>query len=110
MCPEPAGGACPGSAPIALAGDPAGNGAGGPGYSLAAEPVLGDYLLGAVAMYSGDTARIGSTFLISTGDSRSLSRRYVIFGQVTDGITVLASLTAGTKILWVAIEATAPER
>jgi cyclophilin family peptidyl-prolyl cis-trans isomerase len=108
-CPDTTDMRCPASASIAVAGDPTESGSGGPGYTVAAEPVIGDYLLGAVAMYGADPAKSGSEFLISKGDSRSLPHRYVIFGQVTDGIPALASLSKGAKILWVAVQATAQE-
>jgi peptidylprolyl isomerase len=109
VCPDPADQKCPGSAPIALAGDPTHSGSGGPGYSIAAEPVIGEYLLGAVAMYGDDPTRTGSEFFISKGDSRSLPNRYVIFGQITDGIPALASLRKGAEVLWIAVEATGPQ-
>lgn len=109
VCPAISGPACPNTAPVALAGDPTNNGTGGPGYSVSSDPVVGDYLFGAVAMYGTDASRIGSQFLISKGDSSSLARKYDIFGQVTDGFVALATLQKGTPIMWVAIAVTAPE-
>jgi peptidyl-prolyl cis-trans isomerase B (cyclophilin B) len=109
LCPATIGAACPGSAPIALSGDPTATGAGGPGYTVASDPVVGDYLFGAVAMYASAPARIGSQFFISKGDSSALARTYDIFGQVTDGIPAMASLQKGSTIVWIAIEVTAPE-
>jgi peptidyl-prolyl cis-trans isomerase B (cyclophilin B) len=109
VCPAISGPACPNTAPVALAGDPTSSGTGGPGYSIASDPVVGEYLFGAVAMYGTDTSRIGSQFLISKGDSSSLARKYDIFGQVTDGFVALAALQKGTPIVWVAIAVTAPE-
>ncbi len=109
VCPAATGVTCPGSAPVALAGDPTATGAGGPGYTVASDPVVGNYLFGAVAMYTGTPSRIGSQFFISKGDSTSLARKYDIFGQVTDGIPALASLQKGSMIMWIAVEVTAPE-
>jgi cyclophilin family peptidyl-prolyl cis-trans isomerase len=74
-----------------------------------ADPVVGEYLFGAVAMLSADPAVIGSQFFVSTGDSSGLARRYDIFGQVTDGLPALAELQRGNTILWIAIVMTAPE-
>ena len=109
VCPDPSSSACPAQAPIAVTGDPTASGAGGPGYTVRADPVVGDYLFGAVAMYGPASSTIGSQFFISKGDSVSLPRRYDIFGQVTDGIAALAGLQQGDTILWVAVESTAPE-
>jgi len=109
VCPAISGPACPDAAPVALAGDPTKTGTGGPGYSVASDPVVGEYLFGAVAMYGADASKIGSQFLISKGDSSSLARKYDIFGQVTEGFPALAALQKGTPIIWIAIVVTAPE-
>lgn len=108
-CPDATGSLCPAHATAAVAGDPTATGAGGPGYTVKADPVVGDYLFGAVAMLSSDPSLIGSQFFVSTGDSSSVARRYDIFGQVTDGLPALAELQKGDRIVWVAIVATAPE-
>ncbi|MGD0193878.1 MAG: peptidylprolyl isomerase [Candidatus Dormibacteria bacterium] len=108
-CPAISGPPCPDTAPVALAGDPTNTGTGGPGYSVASDPVVGEYLFGAVAMYGSSASRIGSQFLISKGDSSSLARKYDIFGQVTDGFGALAAVQKGTPIIWIAIVMTAPE-
>jgi peptidylprolyl isomerase len=108
-CPATTGPSCPAGAVAAVAGDPSGTGSGGPGYSVKADPVVGEYLYGAVAMYGSDTSTIGSRFFISTGDSSTMARDFDIFGQVTDGIPALASLQKGAVILWVTVVATAPE-
>jgi len=71
--------------------------------------VIGQYLFGAVAMYGNGPRSIGSQFFVSKGNSTGMARTYDIFGQVTDGIPALALLQKGDKILWVAIESTAPE-
>jgi peptidylprolyl isomerase len=109
VCPDTAGKACPAQASLAIAGDPTSTGSGGPGYTLAADPVVGKYLFGAVAMYGTNPAMIGSQFFMSRGDSSGLGRRYDIFGQVTDGIPALAELLKGDTIVWIAIAVTAPE-
>ena len=109
VCPATSGPVCGVSAPVALAGDPTATGAGGPGYSVASDRVVGDYLFGAVAMYGPNPARIGSQFFISRGDSTSVARKYDIFGQVTAGFPALTALQKGTPIIWIAISVTAPE-
>ena len=109
VCPATSGPVCRVAAPVALAGDPTATGAGGPGYSVASDRVVGDYLFGAVAMYGPSPAKIGSAFFISRGDSSSVARKYDIFGQVTAGFPALTALQKGTPIIWIAIAVTAPE-
>ncbi len=109
VCPDASSSTCPAQAPIAVTGDPTASGIGGPGYSVRADAVVGDYPLGAVAMFGPDSSTIGSQFFISKGDSTSLPRRHDIFGQVTDGIAALAGLEQGDTLLWVAVESKAPE-
>ncbi|MGA7986906.1 MAG: peptidylprolyl isomerase [Candidatus Dormiibacterota bacterium] len=108
-CPATTGPACPAGATALLAADPGATGAGGPGYSVTADPVIGQYLFGAVAMYESSASTMGSKFFISTGDSSKIARDYDIFGQVTDGIPALASLQKGATILWISVVSTAPE-
>lgn len=109
VCPDATGRTCPAQASLAITGDPTSTGSGGPGYTLASDPVVGAYLFGAVAMYGANPAAIGSQFFMSMGDSSGVGRRYDIFGQVTDGIPALAELHKGDTIIWVAIAMTAPE-
>jgi cyclophilin family peptidyl-prolyl cis-trans isomerase len=109
VCPDATGSPCPAKATAAVTGDPTATGTGGPGYTVESDPVIGQYLFGAVAMYSSDPRSIGSQFFVSQGDSTGVARTYDIFGQVTDGIPALAVLQKGDRILWVAIESTAPE-
>jgi peptidyl-prolyl cis-trans isomerase B (cyclophilin B) len=109
VCPVTTGPACAIPAPVALAGDPTAAGTGGPGYTVVSDPVIGNYLFGAVAMYTSNPETIGSQFFISRGDSSDVARKYDIFGQVTDGFSALTTLQKGTTIVWVAIATTAPE-
>jgi cyclophilin family peptidyl-prolyl cis-trans isomerase len=64
-------------------GDPAGTGAGGPGYRFKDEPVTRDYTRGTVAMANAGPNTNGSQFFIMHG-SQGLPKNYTIFGQVTD--------------------------
>ncbi len=109
MCPATTGPACPAGATALIAGNPGGTVTGGPGFSVKADPVIGQYLFGAVAMEGSTASTVGSQFFISTGDSSKVARDYDIFGQVTDGIPALATLQKGAAILWVAVVPTAPE-
>lgn len=78
-------------------GDPAGNGSGGPGYSIQDEPVVGDYTRGMVAMArTSQPNSQGSQFFIVLDDAAStrFSRTYVIFGKVTQGMDVADQIAA----------------
>jgi peptidylprolyl isomerase len=73
---------------MAQGGDPAGDGTGGPGYSVPAE--FTDKLLydkpGMVAMArSSDPNSAGSQFFITTAPATFLNSQYTIFGEVTQG-------------------------
>ncbi|MFZ0664803.1 MAG: peptidylprolyl isomerase [Acidimicrobiales bacterium] len=84
---------------VVQGGDPTGTGSGGPGYSYTEEgpPTASpQYPLGAVAMANSnspsthDPTTNGSQFFIVTGSSgESLPNDYVLFGQVTSGMSVV---------------------
>jgi peptidyl-prolyl cis-trans isomerase B (cyclophilin B) len=74
-------------------GDPNGDGTGGPGYTIADEPVVGDYTRGIVAMARTSLPHsAGSQFFIVLDDSvaQSLPKSgdYAIFGKVISGMDV----------------------
>jgi cyclophilin family peptidyl-prolyl cis-trans isomerase len=84
---------------VVQGGDPTGTGSGGPGYSFTEEgppTATPQYPLGAVAMANSnspsthDPTTNGSQFFIVTGSSgESLPNDYVLFGQVTSGMSVV---------------------
>jgi cyclophilin family peptidyl-prolyl cis-trans isomerase len=80
-------------------GDPTGTGRGGPGYTIQDEPVIGDYVRGAVAMARTPAPNSqGSQFFICLADLRSRLDKaggYVIFGTVTSGMDVVDAIAAG---------------
>jgi len=77
-------------------GDPEGTGAGGPGYQFADElPPAGQYKLGSLAMANSGPDTNGSQFFIISGDQgASLEPKYSLFGQVTEGLDVVAAIDA----------------
>lgn len=77
-----------------LGKNPATRGTGGPGYTIPAEPVKGNYTLGAVAMAkkATGTANSGSQFFICTGNDTSLPKVYNLFGHVVKGINVATKI------------------
>ena len=68
------------------AGDPKGNGSGGPGYRFADERVSRSYSKGILAMANAGPNTNGSQFFIVHGSQISLPPSYTIFGQVTGGL------------------------
>lgn len=86
-------------------GDPSGNGTGGPGYKFPDEPVQGEYIYGAVAMANSGADTNGSQFFITLADvSKSLPKKYNLFGQVTKGLDVVKRIAVGDVMQSVKIE------
>ena len=81
-------------------GDPAGDGSGGPGYTIQDEPIVGQYGRGIVAMARTSQANsAGSQFFIVLSDDAKAAleqaRTYQIFGMVTQGMDVADQIAAG---------------
>jgi cyclophilin family peptidyl-prolyl cis-trans isomerase len=74
-------------------GDPAGNGQGGPGYSVVEAPPSGlNYTNGVVAMAKTQTERpgtSGSQFFVVTAEDADLPPDYALLGKVTKGQEVV---------------------
>jgi peptidyl-prolyl cis-trans isomerase B (cyclophilin B) len=88
-------------------GCPEGSGRGGPGYRFDDEPVVGEYVAGAVAMANSGPNSNGSQFFVCTVDDRAkLARSYNLFGQVVSGMDVVASVRQGDVLRSVAISET----
>ncbi|MHB0936243.1 MAG: peptidylprolyl isomerase [Armatimonadota bacterium] len=86
---------------IAQGGDPAGDGTGGPGYSIERElsPKL-KHVEGALAMArSEDPDSAGSQFYICRGAIPELDQQYAVFGKVTKGLDVAKKIQQGDKII-----------
>lgn len=82
-------------------GGPAGNPVGGPGYTIADEPVTGTYARGVVAMARSNAPdSVGSQFFIvlDDRDARTLAsaNTYQIIGQVTSGMDVTDAIFAAS--------------
>ena len=79
---------------MAQGGDPTGTGAGGPGYQFVNED--SDLTFdkdGVVAMANAGRDTNGSQFFITFGAQDFLNGGYTIFGQVTEGMDVVNSIT-----------------
>ncbi len=85
-------------------GDPKGDGTGGPGYTYPDEPIIADYVRGAVAMSNAGPNTNGSQFFIMTADDPNHARNYDIFAYVSEGMDVVDNLQQGDVITKVTIE------
>jgi len=85
-------------------GDPAGNGSGGPGWTIKGEFSERKHLLGTVAMArTPDPNSAGSQFYICLDALPSLDRQYATFGQVFEGIEVVQKIVMGDKMTKVTV-------
>jgi peptidyl-prolyl cis-trans isomerase B (cyclophilin B) len=75
-------------------GDPTGTGSGGPGYKFEDElPEGGEYKVGSLAMANSGPNTNGSQFFVITGaQGETLPPSYSLFGQVTEGLDVVAKM------------------
>ncbi len=80
---------------MAQGGDPAGTGAGGPGYSFEDEFQSGRVFdrAGLLAMANSGPNTNGSQFFITFAPAEWLNGKHTIFGEVTQGDQVLDALT-----------------
>jgi len=80
-------------------------GTGGPGYRIAAEFNSLQHLDGTVSMArSQDPDSAGSQFFICLGPQPFLDGQYTVFGQVTEGLDVVHSITKNDVMRAVTIE------
>ncbi len=91
-------------------GDPTGTGSGGPGYQFPDEPVVGDYKTGSVAMANAGPDTNGSQFFICLKDQPTLPKQYNLFGQVTEGMSVIDKIEVDDKIEKVEIKDSTPNQ
>jgi cyclophilin family peptidyl-prolyl cis-trans isomerase len=79
---------------LAQAGDPTGNGRGGPGYRFPDEISEALFVRGTVGMANAGPNTNGSQFFVMLADAPQLTGRYTVFGRVTEGMDVVSELTA----------------
>jgi cyclophilin family peptidyl-prolyl cis-trans isomerase len=78
-------------------GDPKGDGSGGPGYTIAEEPVHQQYVAGAIAMAKTTAPHTtGSQFFICIADDTTkLQPLYSLLGKVASGLSVAQAIQQG---------------
>lgn len=75
-------------------GDPNGNGSGGPGYNFKDEFTDSKFDKGGIlAMANSGPATNGSQFFITHKDTPWLTGKHTIFGQVTQGMSIVNAIT-----------------
>ncbi len=80
---------------VVQGGDPAGDGTGGPGYSIPFEKANTKHLRGSLGMArSQDPNSAGSQFYFCLTDIPRLDGQYVVFGKVIQGMDVVDKIAA----------------
>jgi len=77
---------------VVQAGDPRGDGEGGPGYTLRDEINMQPYLRGTVGMALDGADTGGSQFFITHSPQPHLDGKYTVFGRVVAGMDVVDRL------------------
>ena len=83
---------------VVQAGDPRGDGSGGPGYAIPCESTRFD-LKGSVGMALSGKDTGGSQFFICHSDQPHLDGGYTVFGKVVSGMEVVDRIEEGDLIL-----------
>jgi cyclophilin family peptidyl-prolyl cis-trans isomerase/HEAT repeat protein len=83
---------------VVQAGDPRGDGEGGPGYTIRDEINQRPYLRGSLGMALDWEDTGGSQFFITHSPHPHLDMRYTVFGHVVSGMEVVDRLEAGDVI------------
>jgi cyclophilin family peptidyl-prolyl cis-trans isomerase/HEAT repeat protein len=88
---------------VAQAGDPRGDGEGGPGYTIRDEISERPYLRGTVGMALEWADTGGSQFFVTHSPQPHLDGRYTVFGQVVRGFDVLDAIQPDDVIVRVRV-------
>jgi cyclophilin family peptidyl-prolyl cis-trans isomerase/HEAT repeat protein len=83
---------------VVQAGDPRGDGIGGPGYAIRDELSPQPFLRGTVGMALDGTDTGGSQFFISVSPQPYLDGKYTVFGRVVKGMEILDQISQGDVI------------
>lgn len=89
---------------VIQAGDPRGDGEGGPGYSIRDELGTRTYVRGTVGMALAGPDTGGSQFFITVSPQPHLDGRYTVFGKVVRGMELLDGISLGDVIVRIRID------
>ncbi len=84
---------------VVQAGDPRGDGWGGPGYSIRDEANMLPFERGTLGMALSGPHTGGSQFFVTLGRQPHLDGEYTAFGRVVEGLAILDLLVQGDRIL-----------
>ena len=86
-------------------GDPAGNGTGGPGYTIKCETggKKQKHVRGTLSMAHAGPNTGGSQFFICHSPQPHLDRKHTVFGQAVSGLEVIDKIKGGDRIkrIWI---------
>jgi cyclophilin family peptidyl-prolyl cis-trans isomerase/HEAT repeat protein len=88
---------------VAQAGDPRGDGSGGPGYAIRDELNRRRYLRGTLGMALSGPNTGGSQFFVTHSPQPHLDGGYTVFGQLRAGADVLDRIVQGDRIARITI-------
>lgn len=83
---------------VVQAGDPRGDGDGGPGYTIRDEPNLTSYVRGVVGMALDWRDTAGSQFFVTMSPQPQLDGRYTAFARVVEGMMLVEQIQKGDVI------------
>jgi len=89
---------------VVQAGDPRGDGEGGPGYTIRDELTMQPFVRGSVGMALSGPETGGSQFFITVSPQPHLDAKYTLFGRVVRGLEVLDGIALGDAIVKITIE------
>jgi len=94
---------------VVQTGDPAGDGSGGPGYTIADEASPLRHDTGALGMAKSSAPNsAGSQFYVTLSPQPSLDGRYTVFGRVLAGMEVVGAIAQGDVVTTVTITEAPP--
>jgi cyclophilin family peptidyl-prolyl cis-trans isomerase len=89
---------------VIQAGDPRGDGEGGPGYTIRDELSMRPFVRGSVGMALSGPETGGSQFFITLSPQPHLDARYTLFGHVVKGMELLDRVALGDVIVKITID------
>jgi cyclophilin family peptidyl-prolyl cis-trans isomerase/HEAT repeat protein len=95
---------------VAQGGDQRGDGAGGPGYTIACENSDEEFTRGAVGMATAGKDTGGSQFFLTHSHQPHLDGRYTLFARVVDGLEVMDAIQPDDVLIGVDFLSAVPVR